>query len=64
MFHSKFQDLQVSGPEVFSTFGGGDHLESCDLDHLCKVSFPLPRGTPYEDCKTWAGGRTDTRARV
>ena len=52
MLHAKFQDHRTSG-------SGEDFLRfyyiwawppswSCDLDHLYKLSFSLPRKAPHE----------------
>ena len=27
--------------------GNGDHLGSCDLDHLYKLWFPIPKDAPH-----------------
>ena len=49
MLHAKFQDHRTSGPGedflmVFTIYGHGGHLAwSCDLDHLYKLSSPLPK---------------------
>ena len=53
MLHVKFQDHRTSGSGVedFLRFlpyiGMADSL-SCDLDHLYKLSFPLPKEAPYK----------------
>ena len=53
MIHAKFQDNRTSG-------SGKDDFKglypiwawrpswSCDLDHLCKISFSLPQKAPNE----------------
>ena len=56
MLHAKFQEFWTSGS------GDEDSLRfyhiwawqpswSCDLDHLYKLSFPLPKEAPH---KIWA----------
>ena len=53
MLRAKFQDHRTSGSEkkIFKSFY---HIWawwpswSCDLYHLYKLSFPLPRETPYK----------------
>ena len=53
MLHAKFQDHRISssGKEIFKGFY---HIWawrpswSCDLDHLYKLSFPLPKEAPHK----------------
>ena len=53
MLHAKFQDHRTygSGEEDFKGFY---HIWawrpswSCDLDHLYKLSFPLPKEAPHK----------------
>ena len=53
MPHAKFQDHRTSG-SVEEDFKGFYHIWawwpswSCDLDHLYKLSFPLPVEAPQE----------------
>ena len=56
MLRAKFQDNWTSGSRE-EDFKGFYHIWawrpfwSCDLDHLHKLSFPLPKEAPY---KMWA----------
>ena len=52
MLRAKFQDHRTSGSgeEIFKGFY---HIRawpswSCDLDHLYKLSFPLPKEAPHK----------------
>ena len=53
MLHAKFQDHRTSGSGK-KIFKGFYHIWawrpswSCDLDHLYKLSFPLPNEAPHE----------------
>ena len=53
MLHAKFQDHRTSGSGK-EDFKGFFHIWawrpswSCDLDHLCKLSLPLPKEAPHE----------------
>ena len=55
MLHAKFQNHRPSGSEeeiflnVFAIYSHGGNLGR-DLDHLCKLSFPLPKDAPH---KVW-----------
>ena len=57
MIHAKFQDHRTSGSGEKKIFKGFYRIWawrpswSCDLDHLNKLSFPLPKEAPY---KIWA----------
>ena len=52
MIHAKFQDHRTSGSGVEDFFEGFYHnIISCDLDHLYKLSFPLPKEAPH---RIWA----------
>ena len=57
MLHAKFQDHRTSGSEE-KIFKGFNHIWtwwpswSCDLDHLYKLLFPLPKEAPH---KIWLG---------
>ena len=52
MFHAKFQDHRTAGSGE-EDFKGFYHIWawqpswSCDLDNLCKLSFPLPKEAPH-----------------
>ena len=53
MLHVKFQDHRTSGSgeEIFEGFfqiWAGRPFWSCDLDHLYKLSFPLPKEATHE----------------
>ena len=54
MLHAKFQDHRISGSGEEDFFKGFYHIWawrpslSCDLDHLYKLSFPLPKEAPYK----------------
>ena len=58
MLHAKFRDHRTSGSggedffQVFTIYGLGGHLGrpswSCDLDHLYKLSFPVPKEAPHK----------------
>ena len=54
MLHAKFQDNRVFGSG--EDFDGFEHKQmwqpswSCDLNHLYKLSFPLPNEAPHEIC--------------
>ena len=54
MLHTKSQGHRPSGSgeedflKVFTIYGRGGHLGSCDQDHLNKLSFPHPKESPYE----------------
>ena len=54
MLHAKFQDHRTSGSgeEDFLRFlpymGMAAILVICDLDHLYKLSFPLPKEAPHK----------------
>ena len=54
MLHAKFQDHRTSGSgeeDVLKFFFHILALQpswSCDLDHLYKMSFPLPKEAPRE----------------
>ena len=81
MLHTKFQDHRTSGSGE-EDFLGFYHIcawrpsWSCDLDHLYKLSFPLPKEAPHENLaligqvvseeKTFenVNGRTDGRTYV
>ena len=51
MLHAKFQDHRTSGSgeedffKIFTIYGPS---WSCDLDHLYKLSLPLPKEAPYK----------------
>ena len=53
MLHAKFQDHRISGSGE-EDFKGFYHIWawrpswSCDLDHLYKLSFPLPKEAPHK----------------
>ena len=53
MLHAKFQDHRTSGSGK-EDFKGFYHIWawwtfwSCDLDHLYKLSFSLPKEAPHE----------------
>ena len=53
MIHAKFQDNRTSGSGE-DDFKGFYHIWawrpslSCDLDHLYKLSFTLPKKAPHE----------------
>ena len=53
MLHAKFQNHRPSGSGK-EDFNGFCYLQpwqpswSCDLDHLYKLSFPLPKDAPHE----------------
>ena len=53
MLHAKFQDHKISGSGE-EDFKGFYHIWawrpslSCDLDHLYKLSFPLPKEAPHK----------------
>ena len=40
MLHAKFQDHKTSG--------SGEEDFSCDLDHLYKPAFPIPKEAPHK----------------
>ena len=52
MLHAKFQDHRTSVLEkIFIDFYHIRALQpswSCDLDHLFKLSFPIPKAAPQE----------------
>ena len=53
MLHAKFQDHRTSGSGEedflrFLPFMGMGPSWSCDLDHLYKLSFPLPKEAPHK----------------
>ena len=53
MLHAKFQDHRTSGSgeEDFLSFyhiWAWPPSWSCDLDHLYKLSFPLPKEAPHK----------------
>ena len=54
MLHAKFQNHRPSGSgeedflKVFAIYSHGGHLNwSCDLDHLYKLSFTLPKNIKF-----------------
>ena len=50
MLHAKFQDHRTSGSEeedFYHIWAWGSSL-SCDLYHLYKLSFSLPKKAPHE----------------
>ena len=53
MLHAKFQDHRIAGSGE-EDFKGFYHIWawrpswSCDLDHLYKLSFPLPKEAPHK----------------
>ena len=53
MLHAKFQDHRTCGSgeedffKVFTILAWWPAW-SCDLDHLYKLSFPLPKEAPYK----------------
>ena len=53
MLHAKFQDHRTAGSGE-EDFKGFYHIWawwpswSCDLDHLYKLSFPLPKEAPHK----------------
>ena len=55
MLHAKFRNHRLSLVlkilkkifKVFAIHSHGDHLGSCELDHLYKVSFPIPKDAPH-----------------
>ena len=59
MLHAKFQDHRTSGSgeenffKVFTILAWWPSW-SCDLYHLYKLSFQLPRETPETPHKIWA----------
>ena len=54
MLHAKFQDHRTSGSGEEDFFKGFYHIWargpswSCDLNHLYKLLFPLPKEAPKE----------------
>ena len=56
MHHAMFQNHRPSGSgeeKIYSFFPIYSHFSihwSCDLDHLYKLSFPLPKDAPHEVC--------------
>ena len=50
MLHAKFQDHRTSssGEDDFKGFMGMAAILACDLDHLYKLSFSLPKKDPHE----------------
>ena len=61
MLHAKFQDHRSSGSGE-EDFKGFYHIWawrpswSCDLDHLYKLSFPLPKEAPIKFGFDWPCG--------
>ena len=53
MLHAKFQDHRTLGSGEEDFFKGFYHIRAwqpswpCDLDHLYKVLFPLPKEVPH-----------------
>ena len=47
MLHAKFQDHRISGSGE-EDFKGFYHIWACGLDHLYKLSFPLPKEAPHK----------------
>ena len=53
MLYTKFQDIGLLVVakfflKVITIYGRGSHLGHHDLDHLNKLSFPLPMEAPHE----------------
>ena len=53
MLHAKFQDNRTSGSggeefQRFLPYMGGRPSWPYDLDHLYKLSFPLPKKAPHK----------------
>ena len=54
MLHTKFHENQPAGSGeedflvVFTIYGRGSHLLSCDLDFAIKLSSPQPMDTPHK----------------
>ena len=46
MLHAQFQDHLILEKTIFKGFTWPSW--SCDLDHLYKLSFPLPVEAPHE----------------
>ena len=58
MLHAKFQDHRASGSgeEGFYHIWAWRPSWSCDLDHLYKLSFPVPRKVHMEFGIDWPSG--------
>ena len=55
MLHAKFQDHRTSSSgEDFYHIWACRPSWSCDLDHLCKFSFPLPKEAPHKYGSDWS----------
>ena len=61
MLHAKFQDHRTSGSGEedflrFLPYMGMAAIWLCDLDHLYKFSFPLPKEAPHKFGFDWPSG--------
>ena len=60
MLHAKFQDCRTSGSgEIFIDFyhiWAWRPIWSCNLDHLYKLLFPLPKEAPMKFGFDWPSG--------